>query len=177
QHRQRADPRAGLQRFGGRGAMIDDLRTELVAHHDVACEIHHERPARPSRAVDELLGVLQRVKIGAANPAGERLDEYLSRAWLRNGEVRDHELLLSHDTGTHMNSVHFRLRTLQNFTTPLGSTAAAPSSILRMTPSRSTTKVTRRSTRPLGSRTPYALETSRVSSARRGYEVPRASAN
>src|SRR5438128_2548101 len=40
ERRPRADARADWQRTGGARPVLDNLRAELVAHHDVAPEVH-----------------------------------------------------------------------------------------------------------------------------------------
>src|SRR5206468_12744479 len=76
---------AGLELARGAGAVIDDLAAEFVAKHDVAGEIHRLAPGL-SRHLHHAVGVLARVQIGAADAAGERLDQHLAgaRPWLRH---------------------------------------------------------------------------------------------
>ena len=81
--------------------MLDDLGAELVAHDDVAAQVHDERVAGPARGRDELLGELQRVQVGAADAAGQRADEHLARAGLGRRDVGDHQLAVAHDGRAH----------------------------------------------------------------------------
>ncbi len=78
--------------------VVENLGAELVAHDDVAADVH-AHAAR--RVVDELLGVLQRVQVGAADSARERFDEYFSGA--RNGirHIVGDDFQIAHDGGTH----------------------------------------------------------------------------
>src|SRR5437763_1384314 len=71
QRRPGADARADRQRARGGRPVLDDLGAELVAHDDVASQVHHARVAGAPRGLDELVGVLQRVEVGAADAAGE----------------------------------------------------------------------------------------------------------
>ena len=64
-------------------------------------EVHDARVAGPARGLDELIGELQRVQVGAADPAGQRADEHLARARLGRRDVGDHELAVAHDGGAH----------------------------------------------------------------------------
>ena len=94
-------PPPGLPPQGFPGPCSDDLRAELVAHHHVAGEVHHEGVAGAARGLDELLGVLERVQVGAADPAGKDADQDLAGPGLGNRDVGDHELAISHDGGAH----------------------------------------------------------------------------
>ena len=81
--------------------MLDDLRTELVAHDHVATEIHHAPIPGPPRVLDELVGVLEGVEVRAADPAGEGPHQHLAGAGLGHGDVCDHEGAVAHHRGTH----------------------------------------------------------------------------
>ena len=82
-------------------SVVDDLGAELVAHHDVAFEIHDERAARAPRPFDQFLGMLERVQVGAADSAGERLDQRLAGARRGRCDIVDHEFLVTHHGCAH----------------------------------------------------------------------------
>jgi hypothetical protein len=81
--------------------VVHDLRAELVAHDDVAREIHDAGVAGAAPGLDEPLGVAEGVKVRAADAAGEGADEHLARPRLGRGDVGDHELPVPHDDGAH----------------------------------------------------------------------------
>jgi hypothetical protein len=81
--------------------VLDDLGAELVPHHHVAGQVHREHAARAPGGGHELLGVLEGVEVGAADAAGERLDQHLARARLGGGQVGHHEAPAPHHGGTH----------------------------------------------------------------------------
>jgi hypothetical protein len=89
--------------------VVDDLGAELVPHHDVAGEIHGERAARAPGGLDEAIGVAEGVQIGAADAAGEGLDQHLAAPRLGARDVRDHELAIPHHSGTHDPPILLRL--------------------------------------------------------------------
>ena len=82
-------------------AVLDDLGAELVAHDDVAGQVHDAGVARPPRGRDELVGKPQRVQVGAADPAGQRANQHLAGARLGRRDVGDHELAVAHDGRPH----------------------------------------------------------------------------
>src|SRR5206468_2197056 len=61
--RPRADARPPGKVAAGLGAVLDDRGAELVAHHDVAAQVHHEPTAGAAPGLDEVLGVLERVQV------------------------------------------------------------------------------------------------------------------
>jgi hypothetical protein len=82
--------------------VLHDLGAELVAHDDVAAEVHHAHVAGPPGRLDEPVGVLQRVQVGAADPARQRAHQHLARARRRRRHVGDDEPALAHDGGAHV---------------------------------------------------------------------------
>ena len=88
-------------------ADLDDLGRELVAHDQVLAEV--EPPPMPTLAaghllaeLDHLLRVLQEVQVAPADAARERLDEDLSLAGDRVGDVVHDEVVRPpHDGCTH----------------------------------------------------------------------------
>src|SRR4051812_15638035 len=97
---QRADARARLELAHGPRAEVDDLAAELVAEHDVAGEIHR-LAAGLSRHLHHAVGVLARVQIGAADAAGERLDQHLAGAGLWLGHPVDDNLTVPENRSAH----------------------------------------------------------------------------
>ena len=79
-HRHRADAVAARELALAAGPEVENLGAELVAHHDVAGEVHHEREGvdLPGDARHGL-AVLQRVEIRPADAAGQRLHQHLAR--------------------------------------------------------------------------------------------------
>ena len=75
----RAHARADPQRPRRLWTVVHDLRAELVAHDDVAREVHDAGVAGAAPGLDEPLGVAEGVKIRAADAAGEGADEHLAR--------------------------------------------------------------------------------------------------
>src|SRR6266851_3083823 len=101
QHRARADARARLERAHRIRPVLDDLGAELVAHDDVAAQVHDARVAGPPRGRHELIGELERVQVRAADPAGQRADEHLARPRLGHRDIRHDQLAVPHDGGAH----------------------------------------------------------------------------
>jgi hypothetical protein len=101
QDRPRADARADGQRTGRARPVIDDLGAELVAHHDVAREVHDARIAGAAGRRHEHVGVLERVQVGSTDPARERPHEHLARPRLGHRHVSNEELPITHHGGTH----------------------------------------------------------------------------
>jgi hypothetical protein len=58
-----------------------------VAEHDIAGQVHRFAAGKMPGKFDHAVGVLARVQIGAANAAGERLDQHLPGAGLGSGSV------------------------------------------------------------------------------------------
>ncbi len=78
-----------------------------MSHHDVAIEIHHERAAGALGALDQLVGKLERMQIGAADTARQSLNDNVAGTglWLRHRV--DDEFLIPHDRCAHcMSSVN-----------------------------------------------------------------------
>ncbi len=80
---------------------VEDLGTPLVTEHVVSAGIEVE--VRPERIGDvhEVLGVLERVEVGAADPARAHGDERIAAERHRIGHLVDDEVVLSCDYGTH----------------------------------------------------------------------------
>src|SRR6185295_6209682 len=85
----RAHARAGPQRPRRLRTVVHDLRAELVAHDDVAREVHDAGVAGAAAGLDESLRVAEGVKIRPADAAGEGADEDLARPWLWHGDIGD----------------------------------------------------------------------------------------
>jgi hypothetical protein len=81
--------------------VLDDLAAELVAEHHVAGRIQRPAPARLPRAVDELLGELRHVQVGAADAAAQRLHQRLPCAGCRIGHGIDDDVAVAEDRGAH----------------------------------------------------------------------------
>ena len=100
QRRQRADARAGLELALGPRTVIDHLAAELVAEHDVAGEIHR-LAAGMLRQLDHAVGVLARMQVGAADAAGQRLDQHLACAGFGSGMRVDDDLAVPENRSAH----------------------------------------------------------------------------
>jgi hypothetical protein len=75
-----------------------------MAHDDVATQIHAERAAaRAFDRVDHFVGELQRVKVGATDSTGQRLDEDFTGPERGNRHLIDDEFFVSHYGGAHKN--------------------------------------------------------------------------
>ena len=74
------------------GAVIEHLAAEFVAEHDIAGEVHRLAAGEMPCHFDHAMGVLARVQVGAADAAGQRLDQHLSRGRLRLGHGVDDDL-------------------------------------------------------------------------------------
>ncbi len=99
-----ADTRARFESLLSAGSELDNLGAELMAHHDVATQIHAEgAAARAFDGVDHFVGELQSMKVGAADSTGQRLDENFAGAELRNRHLIDDEFFVSHYGGAHRN--------------------------------------------------------------------------
>ena len=98
-HRHDARPR-GVHALRVR-AEVDHLGAELVSHHHVARDVQREGHARLVRGLDHLVGVGERVKVRAADAAGEGADEHLAGARLGVGDGVDREAAASHHRGAH----------------------------------------------------------------------------
>ncbi len=86
----------------GVGTVVEHLGAELVAHDHVARRDPCTNGAPLSRAASTILSAcVERVQVGAADAAGERLDQHLAGAGLGIGNRVDDELLASHDGGAH----------------------------------------------------------------------------
>ena len=101
QRRQRTDARAGLELARGLGPMIDDLAAELMAEHDVAAEVHRLAAGKPFAHLDHAMRVLLRMQVGAADAAGERLDQHLPRARRRFRQFAHDDLAVPENRSTH----------------------------------------------------------------------------
>src|SRR5258707_394352 len=101
QHRHRANAGTRLQMFLRLRSVVDHLGAELVAHYDIALEVHHERSTGFARTFNQPLGVLERVQIRAANPAGERFHQRLARPGSRNWNLIDDKFFASHYGSAH----------------------------------------------------------------------------
>ena len=76
--RQRHDRRARRQLPLAPGPVVGDLARELVAEHDPLVGAHEAVVAGLREHVGLLVGVVARVKIGAADPAARDVDEHLA---------------------------------------------------------------------------------------------------
>ena len=95
QCRQRTHPRAGFQLALRARAVIDDLAAEFVAEHHIAGEVHRLAAGKMPGKFDHAMGVLARMQVGAANAAGQRLDQHLPCARLRIGQGVDDDLAVA----------------------------------------------------------------------------------
>ena len=102
ENRERANARTGFQRLLGAWSELDDLGAELMAHHDVAAQVHPERAAaRALDRIDHLVGELQRMQIGAADSACEGFDQHFAGSESRDRHFIDDEFFVSHYRGAH----------------------------------------------------------------------------
>ena len=92
QRRQRADARAWLQLALRARAVIEDFAAEFMAEHDVAGEVHRFAAGKCRANLDHAVGVLARVQVGAADAAGQRLDQHLPDAGHGLGQLVDDDL-------------------------------------------------------------------------------------
>ena len=101
QRRQRTYPGAGFQLALRARPVIEDLAAEFVAEHDVAGEVHRLAAGKMPGQFDHAVGVLARVQVGAADAAGQRLDQHLPRARLRLGHRIDDDLAVPENGCAH----------------------------------------------------------------------------
>jgi hypothetical protein len=73
-----------------------------VAEHDIAGKVHRLAAGEKPAHLDHAVGVLARVQVGAADAAGERLDQHLSRARLRLGQRVDDDLAVPENSCSHL---------------------------------------------------------------------------
>ena len=72
-----------------------------MTHDEVERRIEADRRAHLARDRDQLVGVVQRVQIGAADPARLDRDQHVARAEHGIGDVLDDENTTTGDGGTH----------------------------------------------------------------------------
>jgi len=84
--------------------VLDDFRAELVAHDDVAVEVHGAAAGTPG-GFDELVRVPERVQVGTADPARQRAHEHLAGSRLRHRDVGHHQRSIAHDGRAHQSNI------------------------------------------------------------------------
>ncbi len=72
-----------------------------MAEHDVAGEVHRLAAGKMSCKFDHAMGVLAGVQVGAADAAGQRLDQHLARRRRRLGQRVDDDLAVPEDGSAH----------------------------------------------------------------------------
>jgi hypothetical protein len=72
-----------------------------VAHYDIAVQVHDERTTGAPRPLNQFLGMLERVQIGAADSTGQGFDKYFAGTGHGRGDISDDDLLATHHGSTH----------------------------------------------------------------------------
>ena len=91
----------GFSLRAGARTVVQHLAAELVAEHDVAGKIHRLAAGKMFCQFDHAVGMLARVQIGAADAAGQRLDQHLPCARLRLGHGVDDDLAVPENRSAH----------------------------------------------------------------------------
>src|SRR2546423_13569409 len=73
-----------------------------MTHHDVAVQIHDERPAGAARDFDQFFSVFECMEVGTADSAGESFDQDLARPGSRRRDIVNHDFFVTHDGGAHL---------------------------------------------------------------------------
>ena len=89
------------RRTVGHRPELEHLRRELVAHDEVAARVEADRCTHLACDRDELVGVVQRVEVGAADPAGLDRHQHVARTEYGVGNLLDHEDTTTGDGSTH----------------------------------------------------------------------------
>jgi hypothetical protein len=77
-----------------------------MAEHDVAGKIHRLAGRKMLGQFDHAVGMPACVQVGAADAAGQRLDQHLPRRRLRLGQVIDDDLAIPENRGPHQTLSH-----------------------------------------------------------------------
>ncbi len=85
----------------GLGTELQDLRAELVTHHEIAFGIERRRGTPERRHLHHRLRVHQRVQVGSADAARPHGDERVARTRLGFRDVLHHELTTTGDCCEH----------------------------------------------------------------------------
>ena len=101
QRRQRTDFRAGLQLARRARSVVQHLAAELVAEHDVAGKIHRLAAGKVLGQLDHAVRMLARMQVGAADAAGQRLDQHLPGARFGLRQRVDDDLAVPENGSAH----------------------------------------------------------------------------
>ena len=102
-HRQRRHQVAGLHGHAlAAGAQLEHLAAELVAHHEVECGVEELGQAGLTRLLHQLVGKVERMEVGTADPARPHPNERLARAGYGIVDFVEDELLVPGDDCTHV---------------------------------------------------------------------------
>ena len=102
--RQRTDFGAGLELLRRARTIVEHLAAEFVAEHDVAGKVHRLAAGKMLCQFDHAVRVLARVQVGAADAAGQRLDQHHARARLGFRHLIDDDLAVSENGSAHESS-------------------------------------------------------------------------
>ena len=95
-------------RVGAR-TVVEHLAAEFVAEHDVAGKVHRLAAGEMLRQFDHAVRVLARVQVGAADAAGQRLDQHLPGRRLRLRQRIDDDLAVPENGSAHRRILAFHL--------------------------------------------------------------------
>ena len=102
--RQRTDFRAGLELLRRARTIVEHLAAEFMAEHDVARKIHRLAAGKMLCQFHHAVRVLARVQVGAADAAGQRLDQHHARARLGLRQLIDDDFPVAENGSAHESS-------------------------------------------------------------------------